>query len=53
MNAPYFRSSPRKRGPSAFVRQGARDWRLDITGLSHRPQNWVPAFAGMSGEKNG
>ncbi len=46
------RSSPRKRGPSAFVKHNARDGRQGVTGDRRRPQNWVPAFAGMSGEEN-
>ena len=49
LTAPTLRSSPRKRGPSPFARQGAWDWRLDRTQTVERPKRWVPAFAGMSG----
>jgi hypothetical protein len=45
----YFRSSPRKRGPSGFVGHIRRDWQLRGLTNAHRPKNWVPAFAGMSG----
>ena len=46
-----YRSSPRKRGPSAFVEASAAGIELFLPlGGAGRPQDWVPAFAGMSGE---
>ena len=51
MNLFHFRSSPRKRGPSALDDVVGRGGARAIVRKRLRPagQDWVPAFAGMSG----
>src|SRR5439155_12721858 len=42
----FFRSSPRKRGPSC---QWRRLWVQGLASLARDTKTWIPAFAGMNG----